>query len=68
MPTHRGAGIRHLYSNTILNVVVEIASFFVFAYASSTSTTKLITCIERTKKFRKIGLIAATKNEVFSSL
>ena len=28
MPTHRGAGIRHLYSNTILNVVVEIASFF----------------------------------------
>ena len=28
MPAHRGAGIHHLYSNTILNVVVEIASFF----------------------------------------
>ena len=53
MPAHRGAGIRHLHSNTILNVVVEIASFFVFAYASSTSTTKLITCIERTKNLEK---------------
>ena len=53
MPAHRGAGIHHLYSNTILNVVVEIASFFVFAYARSTSTTKLITCIERTKNLEK---------------
>ena len=36
---------------------------------SSTSTIKLITCIERTKKFRKIGLIPPTsENEVLSSL
>ena len=67
MPAHRGAGIHHLYSNTILNVVVEIASFFCIRLREFNIYNKTNYMHRKNKKFRKIGLIAPTsENEVLS--
>ena len=67
MPAHRGAGIRHLHSNTILNVVVEIASFFSIRLRNFNIQNKTNYMHRKNKKFIKIGLKSPTSENIVSS-